>query len=354
MGRLRKRTKRRDMGASPSAPVPAPDTASRQKIRQALSGGSQPKIPVSSPGDASEHQAERMAEAALRAPAPESQTDVKSGSAAEGTRSDSLGLPDPIRTFFENRYGLDFGGVRMHTDGEAARQADQLDARAFTHGQDISFGRGEYAPHTDSGRRLLAHELAHVAQQKEGIQPRIFRQPKLRTNWVLKEPPVQLQTGPTCWAAALASWLLVKGIVQQGFSARFLIDHYHGTACTDSLDALIGNANADVEAVFAQWHVQLDLGTTIAPADFNVATAKRLIEQHGHFILVLHSTTMHAMVVYGLEIDPQNPADFNLMVMDPLQGMRRVAPWAIEYDMSIGVGLPGGAGPAPCSLRRRS
>jgi hypothetical protein len=75
------------------------------------------------------------------------------------------GLDPATRDFMEPRFGRDFGGVRLHTGPEAARSARGLDARAFTIGQDIYFGEGEYSPGTSDGRRLLAHELTHTVQQ---------------------------------------------------------------------------------------------------------------------------------------------------------------------------------------------
>ena len=61
--------------------------------------------------------------------------------------------------------------VRLHTGPDAGRAAQAVNARAFTVGSDIVFGEREFAPETDSGRRLLAHELAHVAQQRAGVAP---------------------------------------------------------------------------------------------------------------------------------------------------------------------------------------
>jgi hypothetical protein len=66
------------------------------------------------------------------------------------------------------RLGHDFGAVRVHTDAMAAASARQLNARAFTVGRDIVFGAGQFAPSTPAGRALLAHELAHVVQQRRG------------------------------------------------------------------------------------------------------------------------------------------------------------------------------------------
>jgi hypothetical protein len=74
-------------------------------------------------------------------------------------------LPPSDREFFESRFGVDFGDVRVHTGDTAVQTARDLSARAYTVGSDIAFGAGEYAPGTERGRRLLAHELTHVVQQ---------------------------------------------------------------------------------------------------------------------------------------------------------------------------------------------
>jgi hypothetical protein len=71
----------------------------------------------------------------------------------------------------ESRFGHDFSRVRVHTDGRAAEAARSVDARAYTVGDEIVFARGGYAPGSATGRRLLAHELAHVVQQRLGGSP---------------------------------------------------------------------------------------------------------------------------------------------------------------------------------------
>ena len=67
--------------------------------------------------------------------------------------------------------------ARLHTGPEAANAAEALNARAFTVGDDVVFGRGQFAPGTFHGRRLIEHELAHVAQQRDGASPAIYRRP---------------------------------------------------------------------------------------------------------------------------------------------------------------------------------
>jgi hypothetical protein len=83
------------------------------------------------------------------------------------------GLPDegrPLPPGLEAGYAAALGsplrGVRLHDDPGAAAAASRLGARAFTLGHDVYFGAGEYQPHTATGNRLLAHELAHVVQQR--------------------------------------------------------------------------------------------------------------------------------------------------------------------------------------------
>ncbi|MFN0066388.1 MAG: DUF4157 domain-containing protein [Limisphaerales bacterium] len=75
-----------------------------------------------------------------------------------------------------HRFGHDFSGVRVHTDERAAASARSVQATAYTVGRDIVFDRGAYAPGTPAGRRLLAHELAHVVQQG-GTRRAVQREP---------------------------------------------------------------------------------------------------------------------------------------------------------------------------------
>jgi hypothetical protein len=74
-------------------------------------------------------------------------------------------LPPSERSFFEPRFGHDFSRVRIHTGNRAAGLASTLQARAFTVGQDIVFGEGEYDPGSPAGKQVLAHELTHTVQQ---------------------------------------------------------------------------------------------------------------------------------------------------------------------------------------------
>jgi len=79
-------------------------------------------------------------------------------------RSRGEPLNPATRTFMESRLGHDFSQVRVHTDSSAAESAKAVNARAYTVGEHVVFGSGQFAPATGRGQLLLAHELAHVAQ----------------------------------------------------------------------------------------------------------------------------------------------------------------------------------------------
>ncbi len=93
----------------------------------------------------------------------------------EVLRSSSQPLDARTREFFEPRFGHDFSRVRVSADAHAAKSAHSVGALAYTVGDRIVFGSGQYAPGTDSGKRLIAHELAHVIQQGTGCQPLLQR-----------------------------------------------------------------------------------------------------------------------------------------------------------------------------------
>jgi hypothetical protein len=84
------------------------------------------------------------------------------------TQGSGQALDSAVRLQMESAFGTDFSGVRVHNDSQADGLNQTLSARAFTTGQDIFFGEGEYNPGSSHGRELLAHELTHVVQQRPG------------------------------------------------------------------------------------------------------------------------------------------------------------------------------------------
>ncbi len=119
-------------------------------------------------------------------------SDMEKG-AAPPPVSDVLRAPgEPLdsttRAFMEARFGRDLSQVRVHADQRAAHSARGLNALAYTVGQDVVFGAGQYRVGSSEGRKLIAHELTHVLQQ--GFARRaIQRQPKKQ-----KDPPAKKPT----------------------------------------------------------------------------------------------------------------------------------------------------------------
>jgi hypothetical protein len=177
------RTGSPDGTRTPSAPVPAraghTPAAEHELFAVAGRRGMEPprQIEVGRTDDPQEREADRVAELALRmSPSgPPSRTSRGTAGPGHGVAPpivhDVLGSPGtPLagttRAFFEPRLGFDLSGVRVHQDAKAAASARAVDAAAYTVGTDIVFADGRYAPSTSAGQRLLAHELAHVIQQR--------------------------------------------------------------------------------------------------------------------------------------------------------------------------------------------
>jgi peptidoglycan/xylan/chitin deacetylase (PgdA/CDA1 family) len=156
---------------------------------------------LSTPSDTAEREAERMATAALagrtvgdggaaagggargllhRSPAPGAAPAARASAPALRLAGGGRPLPAATRVDFEQRFGHDFGRVRVHSDAAAAAAARDAGARAFATGEHVAFAHGRLRPDTAAGRRLLAHELAHVVQQRRpggAAERTLFRNP---------------------------------------------------------------------------------------------------------------------------------------------------------------------------------
>lgn len=167
-------------------------------------------LPVSQPNDPAEREADRLAETVMRmserdfSPVQTAQFSNRSGiqrkcdeceeegelyrkedNGADGTSgSSSVGaalasggksLSAGARAYFEPRFGYDFSRVKVFSDTRAAQSAQSLHASAYTYGENIVFNHNKYQPDTFWGRKLLAHELAHVVQQQTGKVGRMIQ-----------------------------------------------------------------------------------------------------------------------------------------------------------------------------------
>jgi len=162
--------------------------------------GAQVDVTVSQPDDVQEQEADRIAEEVMRTDsgqdAKESAPDERGSrrihrKAADSGVSPDAGIPansagksgaQPLdsatRGLMESRFAHDFSHVRVYADEAADQSARALNARAYTIGNEITFKSGEYSPHTQSGRLLLAHELTHVLQEEAGTSTGIIHRQK--------------------------------------------------------------------------------------------------------------------------------------------------------------------------------
>jgi hypothetical protein len=132
--------------------------------------GLRTKPPISKPGDPDERQADRVADAFMRGQAAPG---LARGTGAvepakralpDPARSAGQALPPAVRREYEGFFRVDLSSVRIRTDASAAALARGIGARAFAHDKSIYFAQGRYQPHSRTGRRLLAHEIAHTLQ----------------------------------------------------------------------------------------------------------------------------------------------------------------------------------------------
>ena len=161
----------------------------------------QPKLTINQPNDVYEQEADAMADRVMRMPinknenhffkpvsinsiqrkCAECEEEEKLQMKSEGgdvagmtapnivhdvINSDGQPLDVGTRGFMESRFGYDFGNVQIHNDSLAHRSSAGINALAYTHGNHVVFGAGQYQPESYSGKQLLAHELVHVVQQK--------------------------------------------------------------------------------------------------------------------------------------------------------------------------------------------
>jgi hypothetical protein len=125
-------------------------------------------------------------------------------------QSEGNPLPPASRKFFESRLRADFTQVRVNTGTRAQETVKFLGAKAFTVGQSISFGAGQYAPESNEGKHLLAHELTHVVQQESGVRRADTPVQRSATSEVLQRQPTPQQAKPEI--KFRIDWLIPEGI----------------------------------------------------------------------------------------------------------------------------------------------
>ncbi|HEX2996109.1 MAG TPA: DUF4157 domain-containing protein [Anaerolineales bacterium] len=147
----------------------------------------QRKLSIGASNDPLEQEADRVAEQVMAAPSHSAVSSAPpriqryAGQATDGLDTapasvdrvlsgSGRSLDAAIQQDMGQRFGHDFSQVRVHSDAAAEQSAKDVNAHAYTVGQNLVFGAGQFAPGSDAGRRLLAHELAHVVQQTDSAQ----------------------------------------------------------------------------------------------------------------------------------------------------------------------------------------
>jgi hypothetical protein len=112
----------------------------------------------------------------------------------QSTKGSGQELEDETRGEMESKMGADLSGVKIHTDNNAHEMAEGINAKAFTHGQDIYFKQGNYNTNSGEGKQLLAHELTHTVQQR-GSEEKIQRYTWQDPNYTYENPLKEILTG---------------------------------------------------------------------------------------------------------------------------------------------------------------
>jgi hypothetical protein len=155
--------------------------------------GPQTMLKINEPGDAYEQEADSLADQVLATPvAPvggaslhiqrfsgrsTEHADAAPASVDRALASPGRPLESALQQYMEAHFGHDFSRVRVHSDAAAEQLAQEIDANAYTLGQDIAFDSVQFVPGTNEGRHLLALELAHVVQQSGSVRSAIQRAP---------------------------------------------------------------------------------------------------------------------------------------------------------------------------------
>ena len=308
----------------------------------------QPKLTVSQSGDPAELEADRVADQVLRTPEPtvqrkcaacagggpcptcdneqreliHRQADVASApltSSDAGSMLSHLGsgqlLDRTTRAYFEPRFGRDFSRVRVHAGPAAEQSARDVNALAYTVGQDMVFGAGRFTPGTHEGQRLIAHELVHVVQQspapalvgaygEHGLGGPVAR--ALDAGIQRQAGSIRLQRqcdpawGGMSWAqrvnnarAAAASAMsnhCLTDMLDEALTANVTVDESTNTAATVNAAAVAGQ--------YTEWGTLSDLHINF---DRNLNTKTGNPNQFGEttFISPLVGSTIRIFIVLG-------------------------------------------------------
>lgn len=210
-------------------------------------------VRLSQAGDPLEQEADSIAEHVMRsqasgavAPGHRSSSTVKETAVSGVVPDGGHSLDAATRAFMEPRFAVDFGAVRIHAGEAAAAQAAKYSAHAYTVGEDVVFGAGQYQPNSGSGRRLLAHELAHVVQQRSGgpgMAGAVMRKSSFKSCTGTQPNQIDTAVGTAKTALSQAARVVAgaygRPAALTAANRQLLMDHFH-TASKDDMRDILG------------------------------------------------------------------------------------------------------------------
>ena len=164
----------------------------------------------------------------------------------QSTRGSGNSLQKTTRSFMENRFEADFSNVRVHNDSTASQLSNELNAEAFTIGNDIYFNKGKYAPESQEGKHLLAHELTHTIQQNRGDESIRQKEQFIQRRLIIRPGNVPSTAGKTTPFTAAVQSLLTE------------------TCPTGGITVNPASGVVSAKQAFCEWHPPLLPGRTQA------------------------------------------------------------------------------------------
>ncbi|MGB3073944.1 MAG: DUF4157 domain-containing protein, partial [Chitinophagales bacterium] len=163
-------------------------------------------------------------------------------------------LDSNTQSFMQNRFGVDFSGVKIHSGTESVQMNRELNAKAFTVGSDIYFNEGQYNPGSSEGKHLLAHELTHTIQQNKTAD----RNVKLKSNQLVLQRKWKIIPRTTGTNPLNSGGQTDEKILEAGFkeicpltsrsgnvislgSGKVPASHANGCDCLSVIDSQIGS-----------------------------------------------------------------------------------------------------------------
>ena len=218
----------------------------------------------------------------------------------DNVKGSGQALPAETLSFFGSRMGYDFSEVKIHTDSLASKSAASINALAFTSGNNIVFNSGQYSPGTESGKKLLGHELTHVVQQSKMSDAGIQRQPAPPATHRFTAFGVNVVVRASCQPAVFG-FATVETAVREALNAIFntecieesrrtriqrnLVAHGLDIRCRRSANLVTPGACAESTGFFIPANI-FTLGSSSFPGHPDVSAA----------CLPLESTILHEIV----------------------------------------------------------